>query len=80
MRMCRLVGIAAAALSGVVPVVAIAYVGPGAGLSAIGTVLALLGAILLAVFGFLWYPIKRLLAKRRERAEARKEASKQPLE
>lgn len=43
------------------------YVGPGAGLGAIGTVLALVGAILLAVVGFVWYPVKRLLAKRRER-------------
>ena len=47
------------------PGIAQAYVGPGAGLSAIGTVLALIGAVLLAILGFLWYPIKRLLAKRR---------------
>ena len=36
------------------PTIAFAYVGPGAGLSAIGTVLAL-------IVGFIWYPIKRLL-------------------
>lgn len=78
MRMGRLVCKAVAALAGVIPAVAMAYVGPGAGLSAIGTVLALIGAVFLGVFGFLWYPIKRLLAKRRERAEAKKEASKQP--
>ena len=47
------------------PGLASAYVGPGAGLGAIGTVLALIGAVLLAILGFLWYPIKRLLAKRR---------------
>jgi len=47
------------------PGAAQAYVGPGAGLGAIGTVLALIGAVLLAILGFLWYPIKRLLAKRR---------------
>ena len=31
--------------------------------------LAVLTAVLIAVFGFLWYPLKRLRRKRRERAE-----------
>lgn len=43
------------------PNIALAYVGPGAGLSAIGTVIALIGAILLGIVGFVWYPVKRLL-------------------
>jgi hypothetical protein len=43
------------------PSVAHAYVGPGAGLTAIGTVLALLAAVLFALVGFVWYPMKRLL-------------------
>jgi len=38
-----------------------AYVGPGAGLSALGTVAAFIGACLLIIVGFVWYPIKRLL-------------------
>lgn len=46
------------------PGAAHAYVGPGAGLTAIGTVIALLAALLLAVVGFVWYPVKRLLKKR----------------
>lgn len=37
-----------------------AYVGPGAGLSAIGSVLALIGGALMLILGFAWYPIKRL--------------------
>ena len=40
---------------------ALAYVGPGAGLSAIGTLVAVVGAVLLAIVGFVWYPVKRLL-------------------
>ncbi len=40
---------------------AFAYAGPGAGLSAIGSLLSLLAAIGLAIVGFVWYPIKRLL-------------------
>lgn len=39
---------------------AFAYIGPGAGLSAIGTALALVATVCLAVVGFLWYPAKRL--------------------
>ena len=45
---------------------AMAYIGPGAGLTAIGTVLALVGAVVLAIFGFVWYPIKRYMRKRKE--------------
>ena len=40
-----------------------AYIGPGAGIAAIGTVIALIGGILLAILAFIWYPIKRLLTK-----------------
>ena len=43
-----------------------AYVGPGVGLSAIGSVLAFIGAIFLLIVGFLWYPIKRLLKRRQK--------------
>ena len=53
----------------------IAYVGPGAGLSAIGAFLAILAGIVVAIVGFLWYPIKRLIrgvkrAASRERTDA----------
>ncbi|MCI0557344.1 MAG: hypothetical protein MN733_02535 [Nitrososphaera sp.] len=47
---------------------AFAYVGPGAGLTVIGSILAFLGLIFLAIFGFLWYPIKRLITKRKQSA------------
>ncbi|MGH6902257.1 MAG: hypothetical protein ACREIR_05910, partial [Geminicoccaceae bacterium] len=43
---------------------AAAYIGPGAGLSAIGLVLAMVAALGLAVVGFVWYPVKRLLRRR----------------
>ena len=42
---------------------AAAYVGPGAGLTAIGSFLALLSAVVLGIIGFLWYPIKRLMRR-----------------
>ena len=52
----------------IVPEYALAYIGPGAGISAIGTVIALLGAVLLAIVGFVWYPIKRLLSRKAKRS------------
>ncbi len=53
----------------VAPTVAHAYIGPGAGLSAIGSLLALVAAVFVAIFGFLWYPIKSW-RKRRQAAQA----------
>lgn len=40
---------------------AAAYVGPGAGLSAFGSLFALAVALIIAVIGFVWFPIKRLI-------------------
>lgn len=48
---------------------AVAYVGPGAGLTAIGAALAFVGAVVLAIVGFVWYPIKRLLRSRARKAD-----------
>jgi len=46
-----------------IPFSAFAYLGPGAGLSAIGSVLAFVGLILLLILGFFWYPLKKLMKK-----------------
>lgn len=46
---------------------AYAYIGPGAGLTAIGSFVALILAVVVAIFGFLWYPVKRMLKKRKSR-------------
>lgn len=56
-----------------VPVNASAYIGPGMGLTAIGSCLALVAAILAAVLGFLWYPIKRIMRHRRAASQVSKE-------
>jgi hypothetical protein len=47
-----------------------AYIGPGAGLSAVGSALALLGAVLLMIVGFVWYPIKRLMKRKKAAPES----------
>ena len=38
-----------------------AYMGPGAGLAFIGSLLALLAAIGIGILGLVWYPLKRLI-------------------
>jgi hypothetical protein len=43
-----------------------AYIGPGGGMSAIGVFLALVVGFILAILGFVWYPIKRMIKKLRQ--------------
>jgi len=43
-----------------------AYVGPGLGAGTVGVVIGILGSIILAFFAIIYYPIKRLLKKRRQ--------------
>ena len=42
-----------------------AYIGPGMGGGLIAAVLGVIGAVLLALFGILYYPIKRMLKNRK---------------
>jgi hypothetical protein len=44
---------------------AMAYVGPGVGLSAVGAFFAVVAGAIVAIFGFIWYPIRRLIRKKR---------------
>lgn len=46
---------------------ALAYVGPGLGAGALAAVLGVVGGILMLVVGVLWYPIKRVVRRFRER-------------
>lgn len=43
-----------------------AYIGPGLGLAAIGVALGVIVSVLLSFLAIFWYPIKRLLNKRRK--------------
>jgi hypothetical protein len=42
-----------------------AYIGPGVGAGAIAAVVGVLGSIFLALFAVIYYPIKRMLKKRK---------------
>jgi hypothetical protein len=54
-------GAAIVLFAALAPGVASAYVGPGLGLGAIASFFSIIGAIFLAIVGFIWYPIKRLI-------------------
>lgn len=56
------------------PTTAAAYIGPGAGLGAIGTLFALIGAVFLAVVGLLWYPLKRMIKGKKSSSSSDKPA------
>lgn len=55
---------------------AMAYVGPGLGLGAIGAVLGVGLSILLAILAVFWYPVKRLLGLGKK-AKIKSEPSKE---
>lgn len=58
------------------PFMAQAYIGPGVGAGALGAVIGVVGAIFLAIFAVLWYPIKRMLKAKKKPAQTDKTASK----
>jgi hypothetical protein len=62
--------LAAAATCLLLPAAAQAYIGPGAGITAIGSLLGLIAALAAAIFGFLWYPIRSWRKRRREALQA----------
>jgi hypothetical protein len=47
-----------------------AYVGPGLGLATIGAIIGGIGAVLLAILGLVWYPVKSMMKKKRKAAQA----------
>jgi len=54
---------------------ALAYVGPGLGLATIGAIIGGLAAVVLAIVGVFWYPIRSAM-KKRKAAAAPDEAQK----
>ena len=50
-----------------------AYVGPGMGGGAIAAIIGFFAAILLGLWGILYYPIKRALKKRKDKKKSLKE-------
>ncbi len=57
---------------------AFAYIGPGAGISLVGAVWAVLASVVLAIVGILWWPVRMVLRRRRQRQMAPKESGEPP--
>ena len=52
------------------PEIAFAYIGPGAGVSLIGSFLGVMVAVLIAVFALIAWPIRRMLKARKAQKNA----------
>ncbi|MEZ5823253.1 MAG: hypothetical protein R3C97_00430 [Geminicoccaceae bacterium] len=52
-------------LATLMPTLAHAYIGPGAGAGTIAVVLGVIAAVFMAVVGLVWYPLKRLFRGRK---------------
>lgn len=60
------------------PNTSLAYGGPGSVISGIGALLAAIAALLASLFGFVWFPLKRLFQKMRGDEQKRTDASTEP--
>lgn len=56
---------ALAAIAGLMAGTASAYTGPGLGMATITVVLGFFASIFIALFAIVWYPIKRVLKRRK---------------
>jgi hypothetical protein len=59
---------------------ALAYVGPGLGMGVIGAIFGILAAILLAIVGLIWYPVKRLMKKKEKANDKDSKQEKEPAD
>ncbi len=55
-----------------IPLPSYAYIGPGMGGGAIAVVIGFFAAILLALWGILYYPIKRAIKRKQDRKNSLK--------
>ncbi len=57
----------------VLPGIALGYGGPGSVISGIGALLAAVAALLATLFGFIWFPLKRLYKRMTEENDSGQE-------
>ncbi len=56
----------------ILPVPSFAYLGPGIGGGILAATLGVIIAILAAIFGLLWFPLKKIFKKRKKEKENKK--------
>ena len=52
-----------------------AYIGPGAGISVLGSLLGILGTIVVAIGAILFWPIRKMLKRRKAASSANSQES-----
>jgi len=57
--------------STLLPTYVLAYIGPGSGLMGVVVFLGALAAVVVALIGFLWYPLKRLGGRLTHRSKSK---------
>lgn len=67
-----------AAVAVLAPEAVLAYGGPGSVISGIGAFLAAVAALLAALFGFIWFPLKRMYQKMTKEDPADQDAELNP--
>ena len=55
---------------------ALAYLGPGAGLAALGALIAVAGVGVTTIFGLVWYPVREICRKLKESRDGGRKASR----
>ncbi len=55
-----------------------AYVGPGLGLGTLAVIAGVIGSVFLAIFAIAWYPLKRLLKRRKSDSQTKEQGSAEP--
>ena len=71
-------GLAALTLAACLPSTASAYVGPGAGLTLIGSILAIGAAVLIMVVGLVAFPIRMMMKASRNRKASKAQSGETP--
>ena len=51
----------------IIPINAHAYLGPGVGLGILAATVGVILAIFAGLFGILWYPVKKIIKKKKEK-------------
>ena len=55
---------------------ALAYIGPGAGISVLGSLLGILGTIAVAIGAILFWPVRKMLKRRKAATASESEADR----
>ena len=59
----------------IIPPAALAYIGPGAGISVLGSLLGILGTIVVAIGAIIFWPVRKFLKRKKQKQQASSDPS-----